>query len=537
MTVLFAFAIVLLAGPALVRALRRRGGADAPARLLGFAVGALPDSHRDWGRAMVAELATVSGAGPRWRFSLGCLWAAGVIRARVALRSREPGGAGLRALIGTSLVAALALGGYGLVRYPHLGSRRDEALVAAGFVALLLAYGWLTLALSRGSEPRASAGRRYGVPGGAIIAVAWLLVLSPTEHLKQWVLIPLLIALLGPVVVAALAARAGRDADAGSRAALWTGIVGGLLVFTVWMTATYVRGGRPYDPQLVRDFHHSGAPDLATLAVTDHLTSALALLVLIPLTALAFGSLVARLPAAESFIQIACAGLSTRNCYAVAHCGRLRTGPAQRHREGHRRRGGGHAGDLDRPRAPRGGHRATPGTPGTEAVRCRLRRTRPARRSRRGTRSERPDRRVGLRQRPDQRRLLMPVSLLLDTSVFIAAETGRPLQRRPEGETRVSVVTLAELRLGVLRAEGAVRQLRESTLGSARRFVPIPVDEYVADELSALLAKLRASQRRAKAFDCFIAATALAHDLTVVAQDTDFEELEAAEPRLSVTLV
>jgi predicted nucleic acid-binding protein len=131
----------------------------------------------------------------------------------------------------------------------------------------------------------------------------------------------------------------------------------------------------------------------------------------------------------------------------------------------------------------------------------------------------------------------MPAGLLLDASVFIAAEAGRPLGSRPEGETRVSVVTLAELRLGVLRAEGRVRQLRETTLDIARRFVPMPVDEHVADELAALLATLRASQRRAKAFDCLVAATALAHDLTVVAQDADFHELQAAEPRLAVALV
>jgi hypothetical protein len=131
----------------------------------------------------------------------------------------------------------------------------------------------------------------------------------------------------------------------------------------------------------------------------------------------------------------------------------------------------------------------------------------------------------------------MAGGLLFDASVFIAAEAGRPLKRRPDGEVRVSMVTLAELRLGVLRSGGAVRELREATLAQARRFVPMPVDEHVADELAALLAKLRASQRRAKAFDCFVAATALAHDLTVVAQDTDFEELELAEPRLAVALV
>jgi predicted nucleic acid-binding protein len=131
----------------------------------------------------------------------------------------------------------------------------------------------------------------------------------------------------------------------------------------------------------------------------------------------------------------------------------------------------------------------------------------------------------------------MAAGLLLDASVFIAVETGRRMQRRPEGEARVSVVTLAELRLGVLRSSGPVRELREATFAAARRFVGMPVDEHVADELAVLLANLRASQRRAKAFDCFVAATALAHDLTVVAQDADFRELQAAEPRLSVALV
>lgn len=131
----------------------------------------------------------------------------------------------------------------------------------------------------------------------------------------------------------------------------------------------------------------------------------------------------------------------------------------------------------------------------------------------------------------------MAAGLLFDASVFIAAESGRPLKQRPDGEVRVSVVTLAELRLGVLRSGGAVRTLREATLAQARRFVPMPVDERAADELAGLLSKLRASQRRAKAFDCFVAATALAHDLTVVAQDADFDELRLAEPRLAVAVV
>ena len=138
--------------------------------------------------------------------------------------------------------------------------------------------------------------RRHGLIGGVALGAAWLLVLSPTSALKQWVLVPLIIALLGPGCIAVLAAQASGAVTAGTRSALWSGIVGGLLVFSVWMTATYVRDGRPYDPQLVRDLPHSGAPDLATLAVGNALASALTLLILVPLTALAFGALGARLP-------------------------------------------------------------------------------------------------------------------------------------------------------------------------------------------------------------------------------------------------
>ena len=108
------------------RRARRNAGGDAPARVLALAVTGLPESHRDWGRAMCAELETVCGGGPRWRFSLGCARAAGVIRARVTLTSRERGGAGLRTVIGVGVSAAVALGGYGLVRYP--GLRSGDAL-------------------------------------------------------------------------------------------------------------------------------------------------------------------------------------------------------------------------------------------------------------------------------------------------------------------------------------------------------------------------------------------------------------------------
>jgi hypothetical protein len=289
---------VLLTVPAVVRAGRacRDADGDVPARLLALAVAGLSHSQRDWARAMSAELEAVCGAGPRWRFSLGCSRAAGVIRARAMLTSRERGGAGLRAVIGGGVCAAVALGGYGLVRYPGLRSDGDAGIATVTFVVLLVAYGVVTLSLSRGAGLWQVTARRHGMVGGVVIGAAWLVVLSPTGVLKEWVLVPLIVALLGPACVGALATRAGGVVTAGSRAALWSGMVGGLLVFAVWMTATYARDGRPFDAQLLRDFPRSGAPDLATLAVGDALGSALTLLILVPLAALAFGSLGARLP-------------------------------------------------------------------------------------------------------------------------------------------------------------------------------------------------------------------------------------------------
>ena len=66
---------------------------------------------------------------------------------------------------------------------------------------------------------------------------------------------------------------------------------------------------------------------------------------------------------------------------------------------------------------------------------------------------------------------------LLDTSIFIAREAGRPLGELPD-TVAVSVVTLAELHLGVLMAHGAaVRARRLRTLTALQNaFEPLPID-------------------------------------------------------------
>ncbi len=124
---------------------------------------------------------------------------------------------------------------------------------------------------------------------------------------------------------------------------------------------------------------------------------------------------------------------------------------------------------------------------------------------------------------------------LADTSVFIAAEQGRPLGEPPAGEARISVATVTELLVGVHRAsDRPMRELRESTLRSARRFIALPFDGPVAERLAALVAEARTQRRRAGAMDAIVAATALAHDLAVWTQDDDFTVLAQLEPELRV---
>ena len=124
---------------------------------------------------------------------------------------------------------------------------------------------------------------------------------------------------------------------------------------------------------------------------------------------------------------------------------------------------------------------------------------------------------------------------IADTSVFVAAEQGRAISSPPSGVAQISVATLTELRVGVLRAHSDdLRTLREATLARARSFIALPYDEPVADRLAELLAAARSARRRAGAMDAIIAATALAHGLAVWTHDDDFGVLGQLSPELRV---
>jgi predicted nucleic acid-binding protein len=113
---------------------------------------------------------------------------------------------------------------------------------------------------------------------------------------------------------------------------------------------------------------------------------------------------------------------------------------------------------------------------------------------------------------------------LLDTSVFVGEEQERSLDTLPD-EAAISVVTLAELHVGVLLARNRkVRARRLRTLGRVERaFDPLPVDDSVARVFAEIVADARRRGRQPRVVDALIAATAVAHDLPLYSQDRDFE--------------
>ncbi len=250
-------------------------------------------------RRCVTSSGMSQGRRARWRFSLGCAWAAVLIRLRALVRRPAPGTASSRFFVFAGIAAALCLAAYGLLHYPGLRSDSSTWVSVAFFLAFLAGYALSALALST-EDSHGGVASRYGVAGGLVIGSAWFVILAPTNLLKSWVAFPLVLVLLGPACIAALAGRSAKDARTGIQAALWSGLVGGLTAFVIWVTATYLRDGRPYDPGLLRDFHQSGADDLATYAVSDNLGTGLVLLVIVPIVAVALGSLTARLVAREN---------------------------------------------------------------------------------------------------------------------------------------------------------------------------------------------------------------------------------------------
>ncbi|MGK2948928.1 MAG: PIN domain-containing protein [Acidimicrobiales bacterium] len=121
---------------------------------------------------------------------------------------------------------------------------------------------------------------------------------------------------------------------------------------------------------------------------------------------------------------------------------------------------------------------------------------------------------------------------LADTSLFIAGESGRPIdQSEVPDELAVSIITVGELRAGVLAAASVeTRARRLATLTAALALEPVPIDDSVAAAWATLRVLLRDRNLRMPVNDSWIAATAMALTLPVVTQDGDYPDL----PELTV---
>ena len=73
------------------------------------------------------------------------------------------------------------------------------------------------------------------------------------------------------------------------------------------------------------------------------------------------------------------------------------------------------------------------------------------------------------------------------------------------------------------------RHPQTSTYQLAQQFEALTVDEAVSEAWALLISRLRAAGRKAPINDSWIAATAIAHRVPIVTQDSDYDDMPGVE--------
>jgi predicted nucleic acid-binding protein len=125
---------------------------------------------------------------------------------------------------------------------------------------------------------------------------------------------------------------------------------------------------------------------------------------------------------------------------------------------------------------------------------------------------------------------------VLDTSVLIAREQGRSLEHPLPNDVAISVISIAELELGVLMARDAgTRGRRLRTLTEVRSLAgALPIDERTASAYAQLAANVLGEGRKPRVHHTWIAATALTNGAEVWTQDADFSDFAEHVPVIHV---
>ena len=254
---------------------------DSPARLLAVAVGAMPETRREWAAAMQAELTQVRGRWARWSFAVDAARAAlfpprgsrlpiiataatvamsvvatfmyvgramptlqlfavtfmamaGFMTLLAVARQRRivPSPA-LAAMVGIAVTGCIAAIVYVLQKYPDASEALQPS--RAVFVALMLS-GFLLLALSPPKAMMASSRARWiGVAVGFVLGALFLLSTGFTQYTNDGTMFMLFgpgpIFFLGALFVAAV----DGSFRSGIQTAVWGATVGSLLTFCIWL--------------------------------------------------------------------------------------------------------------------------------------------------------------------------------------------------------------------------------------------------------------------------------------------------------------
>ena len=148
------------------------------------------------------------------------------------------------------------------------------------FILALLIYSWFALSRTKARTQAEQVSLRTGTLWGLLCSMVWvieLLVANVVSLGWGWLHLVLyfgstLTGYVLPGLAGLLAASRSRHMVSGLQAGLLTGMMGALAIFltSLFLSAFLLQAGQ-HDPQTMREFAHSGLPDLTTYLVGDYL--------------------------------------------------------------------------------------------------------------------------------------------------------------------------------------------------------------------------------------------------------------------------
>lgn len=259
---------------AVVLLLRRRSADGVPIAIVRAVRDASPPAQAQWIMAMVVEHDSLDDHRIRRRFGRGCLQA--VVLYPTGEHPSLVGG--VTGLLGAG---AIGLAIYGLVSFPSLRTGWAWIVYFVAFIVTVVAYLFGARLIGRLAIP--FSGPAAVLAAGLAALTAWWIA-----YANIVVATPVIVLLALPCVFVAgyVARRSGRSAIAAATM-LAASVAVGLSTFVAYVSTTYITGRGPTTHSMMNQFATGGYHDSRSLAISDDLTAAVVLLIVVPLTAIA----------------------------------------------------------------------------------------------------------------------------------------------------------------------------------------------------------------------------------------------------------